>query len=149
MDYLALSHPWRDPPHYCTYPKNLEEHERGFDEAALPATFRDAVKVTRKLGHSYLWIDSICIIQGPDGDFNHEAKRMEDVFSQAYCVLAASSAIGHESGFLKMPGAGGRRVGESRQVLRFPLNNGGEIYMCDAIDDFDKDVLGSGLNQRG
>lgn len=147
VHYLALSHPWGNEPHFCTYPDNLERHKQGIDEAVLPATFRDAVEITRKLGHSYLWIDSICIIQGPDGDFRQESKRMEDVFSRAYCVLAASSALGQWSGFLRHHEA--RRLGESRQILRLPFDGENPLYVCDSIDNFDKDVLESGLNQRG
>jgi hypothetical protein len=101
MKYIALSHPWGVPPHFCTFTSNIEEHKQSIDFAKLPITFQNAVSVTRELGHQYLWIDSICIIQGPDGDFNKEAKRMEDVFSSAYCVLAASSAKGQNDGFLK------------------------------------------------
>lgn len=148
VHYLALSHPWGDEPYYCTYPADLERHKQGIDMKALPATFRDAVEITRKLGINYLWIDSICIIQGPDGDFRQESKRMENVFSQAYCVLAASSALGQRSGFSGSHG-GVRRLGESRHTLRLPLNGGNQLYVCDFIDSFDKDVLESGLNQRG
>jgi hypothetical protein len=101
MKNIALSHPWGVPPHFCTFTSNIEEHKQSIDFAKLPNTFQNAVSVTRELGYQYLWIDSICIIQGPDGDFNKEAKRMEDVFSSAYCVLAASSANGQSDGFLK------------------------------------------------
>jgi hypothetical protein len=83
MKYIAPSHPWGAPPHFCTFTSNIEEHKRSIDFAKLLITFQNAVSMTRELGHRYLWIDSICIIQGPDGDFNKEAKRMEDVFGSA------------------------------------------------------------------
>ncbi|EXA31830.1 hypothetical protein FOVG_16888 [Fusarium oxysporum f. sp. pisi HDV247] len=57
--------------------------------------------MTRLLGKQYLWIDALCIIQGPDGDWNSEARSMEDVFACAYCTIAASSAHGWQDGFLK------------------------------------------------
>ena len=94
IKYIALSHPWGNPPHFCTFSSNIEEYKQKIEFGKLPATFQNAVTITRELGFRYLWIDSICIIQGSDGDFNKEAKRMEDVFSSAYCVLAASSASG-------------------------------------------------------
>ncbi|KAH6976664.1 hypothetical protein EDB80DRAFT_692697 [Ilyonectria destructans] len=76
--------------------------ERGtLGRRGLFLTFQDAVRVTRLLGKQYLWIDALCIIQGPDGDWNSEARTMEDVFAGAYCTIAASSARGWGDGFLK------------------------------------------------
>lgn len=143
LKYLALSHPWGPhiETHFCTFRSTLEQHKKGIRLDQLPATFRDAVRVTRGVGHRYLWIDSICIIQGPDGDFNDEAKRMEDVFSQAYCVLAASSARGQHDGFLKPR--------EQRRYITLPQGSLPPIYVCEFIDDFQGHVLGSHLNKRG
>lgn len=141
MPYLALSHPWGNPPHFCTRPENLSEHKTGISLEILPATFRHAVQITRQLGLQYLWIDSICIIQGPNGDFNEVAKHMEDVFSQAYCVLAASSAKGQADGFLKPR--------QQRVFHAVPCSDGGgPIYVCEFADNFQSDVLDSRLNQR-
>lgn len=91
-DWIALSYRWGNSSPFSTTRQNLVSHTMGMALTALPRTFQDAIKVTRALGKQYLWIDSICIIQGEDGDFNYEAKRMEDVYSSAYCVLAASCA---------------------------------------------------------
>ncbi|KAF5586880.1 het domain protein [Fusarium subglutinans] len=58
----------------------------------LPKTFRDAVLVSRYLGIPYLWIDSLCIIQGDTEDWAHESSRMLNVYSDAYVVIAANHA---------------------------------------------------------
>jgi hypothetical protein len=97
--------------------------------------------MTRELGHRYLWIDSICIIQGPDGDFNKEAKRMEDVFGSAYCVLAASSAKGQSDGFLTKR--------DEREHLTFIREGLPPFHICRFIDDFGQHVLEGSLNKRG
>lgn len=141
-DYIALSHPWGGPPHFCTYRSNIEIHKRGIPLDNLPATFRHAVLTTRALGLRYLWIDSICIIQGPGGDFNSEAKRMEHCFSAAYCVLAASCSLGQTDGFLN----------PRRQRDYVPLQKDPDqppYYVCENIDDFNAHVLESRLNRRG
>ncbi|KAK8000982.1 HET-domain-containing protein [Apiospora marii] len=151
--YVALSHPWGEKslhPPFCSWRTDIhgdghdvESFKRAIPFEKMPATFQHAVMVTRALGVRYIWIDSICIIQGKDGDFNEEASRMEDVFSGAYCVLAASRAAGMHDGFL---GERRRRrdfVTFSRSAAEKPF------YVCEPIDDFSQDVLESPLNKRG
>lgn len=141
MKYFALSHSWGEPPHFCTIRSNIDRHKRAIAFQDLPLTFQHAVTTTRNLGLEYLWIDSICIIQGEDGDFKQEAGRMEDVFSNAYCVLAASSALGSRDGFLK----------ERRQRKSILLQQGHRppVSVCEFMDDFNHDVLKSPLSRRG
>ncbi|KAK7423846.1 hypothetical protein QQZ08_008890 [Neonectria magnoliae] len=145
VKYVALSHPWGDVKyhdHFSSTSKNIHSRiKNGIAFAELPATFKDAVKVTRELDIRYLWIDSICIIQGNDGDFKEEAKHMETVFSSAYCVIAASRAKGTSAGFLnKRP---------DRKVVKFEKMLGNPFYVCEDIDDFQKDVIDGPLNKRG
>ena len=145
--YLALSHPWgKKPPWFCTFCSNVEQHKQGIKMADLTPTFKDAVKTTRELGHQYLWIDSICIIQRDKsgaGDFEQESRRMEHVFSSAYCVLAASSAEGQSDGFLN------EREGSRRQFVTFKREGQHPFYVCNFIDDFNEHVLEGPLNKRG
>jgi hypothetical protein len=151
QEYIALSHPWGDVkkhPPFSTWRRDgsglgrdVETLKRAIPYEKLPATFKDAVDCTRALGVRYLWIDSICIIQGRDGDFNQEAKNMEEVFSGAYCVLAASRATNQHDGFL------GPRP--QRSFVTFERVKGKPFYVCDPIDDFSKDVIEGSLNQRG
>lgn len=44
----------------------------------------------QQLGLQYLWINSTCIEQDKDGDVEQEVQKMEDVFSSAYGIFAAS-----------------------------------------------------------
>lgn len=143
-DWIALSYRWGDSPPFSTTRQNLSRHINGMALTSLPRTFQDAIKVTRALGRKYLWIDSICIIQGEDGDFRHESKRMEDVYSGAYCVLAASCATDQRSGFL-LPRVRRRYVAlNSKQG-----GNGGLLYVCSMIEDFRGHVLQGALHKRG
>ena len=141
-EWIALSHQWGDPPHYSTEPHNLEERKSGMALTDLPATFRDAVEVTRALGRRYLWIDSICIIQGASGDFHSESKRMEDIYSGAYCILAASRASDHSSGFLQS-----RK--QRKYVTLHPEGSSTCVFVCESIDNFKEHVLDGALNRRG
>jgi hypothetical protein len=140
-EYIALSHPWGDPPHFTSSVANLAQHKKGIRVAALPATFRDAIITTRALNKRYLWVDSICILQGSDGDFGFEAKRMETVFSSAYCVIAASRAHRQEDGFLQ------ERL--QRDYVAVQRESDPPFYICENIDNFDLHVLNGHLNKRG
>lgn len=104
----------------------------------LPALLQDAIRVARLIGIGYLWIDALCIKQGPGGDFTYEAERMEDVFSAAYCVLAASRANGVSDSFL------GER--DERQMVAIP---GSSLFVSEDIDDFQQHVIDGHLNKRG
>ncbi|KAK4096566.1 HET-domain-containing protein, partial [Parathielavia hyrcaniae] len=104
--YLVLSYCWgpvidQDKKRFCTTSENYGSRKLGFSYDDLPKTFQDAIQVTRALQKQYLWIDALCIIQGPDGDWDSEAKTMADIFACAYCTSAASSARGWGDGFLK------------------------------------------------
>jgi hypothetical protein len=143
-DWIALSHRWGEKKHhFSTTRANLHEHLLGIRIERLPATFRDAVLVTRALGRRYLWIDSLCVIQGEDGDFKSEAKRMEDVYSGAYCVIAASRASSHADGFLKPR--------EQRDYVGIIPEGRSKtpVYICQNIDNFKQHVLEGPLNRRG
>ncbi|KAK7178832.1 heterokaryon incompatibility protein [Paraphaeosphaeria sporulosa] len=149
--YIALSHAWGDVNRYPTFntvrkdvsgaKRDVESLKERIPYEELPATFRDTVDSTRALGIRYLWIDSICIIQGPDGDFSEEAKKMEDVYSGAFCVLSANRAQNQHDGFLKP------RPQPKYATLTGP--GGHPYYVCQAIDNFAEDVLEGSLNQRG
>ncbi|EGZ73028.1 HET-domain-containing protein [Neurospora tetrasperma FGSC 2509] len=140
--YIALSHCWGKHEHFFTTALNRRDHMRGIHVDNLPKTFQHAVKTTRGLGIRYLWIDSMCIIQGPGGDFDKQSAKMEDVFSSAYCVIAASSARGQGDGFLNP-----RRKCDHVKVVNESEKGG--VYVSRFRDDFKEHVLNSPLSERG
>lgn len=152
VKYIALSHPWGNTKTYTPYctlredtsgaGRDVTHFKQAIPEEELPETFKDAILCTRKLGTSYLWIDSLCILQGSTGDFNEEAKRMEDVFSGAYCVLAASRAESQLDGFL-------RKTRPQREYVTFQRAAEKPFYVCETIDNFNEDVIEGSLNKRG
>ncbi|KAM0544327.1 hypothetical protein ACHAPJ_011863 [Fusarium lateritium] len=88
--YVALSHCWgKTLLQCCTTPENYSAHMKGISLASLPNTFRDAVKMARRLGFRYLWIDSLCIIQQDPQDWRHESGKMFDVYANSVLTLAA------------------------------------------------------------
>ena len=59
----------------------------------LPDTYKDAIKVTRKLrsafGVSYIWIDALCVIQDSAENWQQESSAMGDTHRSSFCNLAA------------------------------------------------------------
>ncbi|KAK2746243.1 tol-like protein [Colletotrichum kahawae] len=143
--YVALSHRWGDTQKHrplLTQLSNLESFKQAIPQVDIPQTFADAMIVTRRLGIQYLWIDALCIIQGDGGDFNTEAKRMEDVFGCAYCVIAASRASNQREGFLHKPRP-------QRRFITIQQEREPPFYVCETVDDFGRHVLDGALNSRG
>jgi hypothetical protein len=143
--YAALSHQWGSigqHRNFCTYTTNFEELKQNIDIKNLPKTYQDAIRITRSLGVQYLWIDSLCIIQDDPDDWEQESKLMEQVFSSAYCTLAASCARGANDSFLKP------RPERHGLTLRNP-HNFSLYYLYESIDDFHRHVDQSDLNMRG
>ncbi|KAF5971733.1 het-domain-containing protein [Fusarium coicis] len=98
--YVTLSHRWGDFKPALTHRSNLQEHMHGIPVRNLPATFRDAVLATNKLGYQYLWIDSLCIVQDDNKDWEIECPRMSSVFQGATLTIAVPGAKDSSVGFL-------------------------------------------------
>lgn len=62
-EYLALSHCWGTDQNFTTTTATLIERTRGITWTDLPKCFQDTITLARKLGFSYVWIDSLCILQ--------------------------------------------------------------------------------------
>ncbi|KAL5318025.1 hypothetical protein ACEPPN_015129 [Leptodophora sp. 'Broadleaf-Isolate-01'] len=98
--YAALSHCWGGMVSIRTLRENYRLHQTSIEFSELPATFRDAVIVTRALGIPYLWIDSLCIIQNDTHDWEAESSNMGAVYQNAYLVIGADMSPNSRQGFL-------------------------------------------------
>lgn len=90
--YVALSHCWGQRPFLVMREDNRHEFEDGINLLSLAPNFQDAVFATWKLGMRYLWIDSLCIIQGCEKDWEGEAAMMNQVYRHAFLTLAAAAS---------------------------------------------------------
>lgn len=64
----------------------------------LPATIRDAITVTTKLGYRYLWIDQLCIKQSDPSDLHNHLAKMDLIYSSAIVTIIAASGRDAGSG---------------------------------------------------
>jgi hypothetical protein len=78
--------------------KTLHERVAGIPMETLPKSFQDGVTITRNLGFRYLWIDSLCVLQGDREDWKTESGKMNQIYSQAALVIAVEAAESSEGG---------------------------------------------------
>lgn len=100
-DYTTLSHCWGGvggPRPLKTTSYNLDAHKHGISMGELPKTFRDAVTIALRIGISWLWIDSLCIVQNDTKDWESEAGRMAAVYENSFLTIAATSSTNCEGG---------------------------------------------------
>ena len=91
-DYIALSYCWGDGKAVKkTMKKTLDRHQLGIPNEDLPPLFQEVAAVAHGLD-TYLWIDSLCIIQDSKEDKDKEVMQMSDIFRGALVVVVAATA---------------------------------------------------------
>ncbi|TGO57644.1 hypothetical protein BCON_0063g00010 [Botryotinia convoluta] len=90
--YATLSHCWGEAEVLRLQKDNLQAFLEKIPYDELCKSFRDAIDIARVLGFSWLWIDSLCIIQGDSVDWSKEASRMATVYGRSSLNFAATAA---------------------------------------------------------
>jgi hypothetical protein len=62
--YTTLSHCWGTIPPLKLTKENRVQFYDEIPQDQIPKTFADAMAIIRLLGIEYIWVDSMCIIQG-------------------------------------------------------------------------------------
>ncbi|KAK7892228.1 hypothetical protein LTR67_007324 [Exophiala xenobiotica] len=119
---------------------------------SLSRTFQDALSITLRLGFSYIWIDSLCIVQDLPEDWLYESSRMGEVYKHSSCNIAATGFANGEHGLF---------VERSPQEITWPRVSVewagawwddeprmGQFYLVD-YDLWDNEVSDAPLNKRG
>lgn len=100
--YCTLSHSWGAVDFIQTTSSNLEKHlTLGVPKSDLPKNFLEAIDVVQCLGIRYVWIDSLCIVQGPGGDFGVQGGLMHLVYRNSYCNIVAADSRDPEGGLFR------------------------------------------------
>ncbi|KAI2615893.1 heterokaryon incompatibility protein-domain-containing protein [Hypoxylon sp. NC1633] len=99
--YVALSHCWGKDQILVTTRETISDRMRGIALDDMPQTFRDAVRLTRALNLRYLWIDSLCIIQGDSRDWEEQSAVMADIYANCYLNIATTRSPSGAEGFLQ------------------------------------------------
>lgn len=115
--YVTLSHCWGVEPKFLQLTRlNLEELTNSgieWSHPLLPQNFKDAILLARRLGVSYIWIDSLCIIQDVkdsnakqhistvETEAMKEAKLMHIYYRNSFCNICAADSGGSEQGLFR------------------------------------------------
>ncbi|KAJ6041234.1 hypothetical protein N7460_006624 [Penicillium canescens] len=98
--YATLSHSWGDSNIITLLSSTLDSFKQNISLELLPKTFIEAIAVCRRFSISYLWIDSLCIIQDSVADWRAEAASMEGVYSSSRLnIMATASRNSHDGLF--------------------------------------------------
>ena len=112
----------------------------------LSKTFCDAIEIARNLGFSWLWIDSLCIIQDSRDDWHKESLAMDRVYLNGVLNLAATGYRNGQEGLL--------RFTEPREIMPPKIdcakfNSHSPKYSVFSSFDWTREVTRAPLNERG
>jgi hypothetical protein len=100
VPYFVLSHCWGGANVLKLTQSSLPSMLNSVSFSSLPKTFQDAIYTTLELGYSYLWIDSLCIIQDSTLDWAAQSAIMGDIYYNAIlCIAAVASRSGSDGCF--------------------------------------------------
>jgi hypothetical protein len=127
--WISLSHCWGIKGGLKTTRSNYNSMLDAIELGQLPATIRDAIIFTRRLGFQYLWVDSICIVQperngdvDDENDWIEELPNMHQYYKESAATLIVELAAGDEDGFLDV-----LRLGGGRKITPQPVSIPGEV----------------------
>lgn len=102
--YISLNHRWGEREVLKLTRENKPELMQKIEWHKLPKTFQDALTFTHNLGVRYLWIDSLCIIQDDEDDWQRESSNMYSLYKNSYLTIAATGGFGPHDGLFTFAG---------------------------------------------
>ena len=98
--YATLSYCWGQNDNFKLTVATEDALRRGIAPSDLPATIRDAIKVTKMLGLTYLWVDALCIRQDSASDWEDQSSKMAGIYEGCTIMIAPTQAADCSHGFL-------------------------------------------------
>ncbi|CAI9631199.1 unnamed protein product [Alternaria burnsii] len=106
--YATLSHCWGQDPFFMLTNQTKDQLTSGISTSILSQTFQDAVSAAKALGIQYIWIDSLCILQDSEKDWEEQAPLMNEIYSHALLCIAATASAKSSSGCFRTREASSR-----------------------------------------
>lgn len=108
--YVALSHCWGNEQPFKTTRSNMQNLMEDINFFSLPQTFQDAIQIARWMHIKYIWIDSLCIVQDDEQDWQQQSSQMASIFQNSYFTIAATRASSGKIGCFPEPRTDDLRV---------------------------------------
>ncbi|KAF4469774.1 hypothetical protein FALBO_3328 [Fusarium albosuccineum] len=89
--YVAFSHCWGGVEALKLRRHDLSRFRTGLGINELPASYQEAISICPSMNLYFIWIDSLCIIQDSDEDWEREAVNMKLVYGNASLNLCAAT----------------------------------------------------------
>ncbi|KAK6065122.1 heterokaryon incompatibility protein [Seiridium cupressi] len=99
--YATLSYCWGDGVSFKATKSNIHDLTAGFSVIHLPKTISDAIEIAYRLGLTYIWIGSLCILQDSLEDWEDQSAKMGQIYKESHITIASSSAESASESFLK------------------------------------------------
>jgi hypothetical protein len=129
--YVALSYVWGatsiPQPRIIGSDTNTPDYSGVCEN--LPRTIQDAILLTRKLGKTYLWVDSLCISQEDDRDKIEQIGNMDTIYGLASFTIVAAAGSDANAGLPGVrPGSRSiRQIERTVQKLRLTSTHSAKI----------------------
>ncbi|KAJ5546938.1 HET-domain-containing protein [Penicillium frequentans] len=105
--FLALSYVWGQVNAVRLKYDNKEEMMQfqglGKFLDSLPRTIVDAMELVRAIGESYLWVDTLCILQENTSEAQEQIATMDRVYGSAVLTIVAAQGVDANGGLRGVP----------------------------------------------
>ncbi|KAJ3541675.1 hypothetical protein NM208_g4501 [Fusarium decemcellulare] len=91
-NYVAFTHCWGSAKSLKLLKNNQEHLCTGIQVRDLPQSYQEAIATCLGLELEFIWIDSLCIIQDSETDWQQEAATMGTLYGSAALNLCAAAA---------------------------------------------------------
>jgi hypothetical protein len=111
----------------------------------FPQTQQDALRIAKALDFRYIWVDSLCILQGDITDWADQGKEMTNTYGGAAVIISATCSKESTQGMLER--VRNDRVGIGAWPGRGPNSQDMDIYVGDHLEPLD--IEEKPLSSRG
>ncbi|KAL4728249.1 hypothetical protein ACLX1H_004991 [Fusarium chlamydosporum] len=149
--FVTLSYTWGQSKNFRVIKSNVKEMQKPgaliSDQilAQLPATVLDAINLTKALGETWLWIDSLCIVQDDQDCLKRELAAMHRIYATSFLTIVAGDGLDAEYGLRGFKGISKPRT-INQVVLPFP--NGVKIARMGELRSNIQETEGFSYYQR-
>lgn len=130
--FLTLSYTWGKTKNFLTKKHNINDVRKpgalltGYIADNIPETIRNAIALTKALGETRLWVDSLCIVQDDEAALQHDIRNMHRIYASSFLTIIAEDGQDAEFGLRGLRGLSAPRVVD-QEVL--PMAAGERLLM--------------------